>query len=94
MLQGSPKWEEASQLLRRVEQRRPQYRHMPQVLSQRAVCEHKLGKYNESLRTTDTFLQRYADDPLTGDVRFHRAENLYMMRNHGEALKAYQDFLD
>lgn len=94
MLQATPKWDEASQLLRRVEKRRPKYRHMPRVLSQRAVCEHKLEKYDESLRTTDTFLQRYADDALAGDVRFHRAENLHMLQKRPEALKAYRDFLD
>jgi tetratricopeptide (TPR) repeat protein len=94
MLQATPKWDEASQLLRRVEQRRPKYRHMPRVLSQRAVCEHKLAKYDESLRTTDMFLQRYSEHALAGDVRFHRAENLYMLKKRPEALQAYRDFLN
>lgn len=94
MLQARPKWDEAQQLLKRVEQRRPKYRHLPRVLSQRAVCEHKLAKYDESLRTTDTFLQRYAEDALAGDVRFHRAENLYMLKKRPEALQAYREFID
>lgn len=94
MLQPAPKWDESRDLLRRVEQRRPNHRNMPAVLSQRAVCEHKLGKYDDSLRTTDTFLQKFPEDALVGDVRFHRAENLYMLRRHDEALQAYRDYLE
>ncbi|MEM9346112.1 MAG: tetratricopeptide repeat protein [Planctomycetota bacterium] len=94
MLQSQPKWDEAAQLLRRVEQRRPNYRHLPQVLSQRAVCEHKLEKFSDSLRTNDTFLKQFADSELASDVRFHRAENLYMLRKNDEAIQAYRDFLD
>lgn len=94
MLQQKPDWDQAAQLLRRVEQRRPDYRHLPEVLSQRAVCEHKLGKYDDSLRTTDAFLKRFDDDELAGDVRFHRAENLYMLRRLDDALGTYRAFID
>ena len=52
VLQPTPKWDESRDLLRRVEQRRPNHRNMPAVLSQRAVCEHKLGGGDDSLRTT------------------------------------------
>lgn len=94
MLQASPNWDAARGLFRRIEQRRGDYRHMSEVLSQRAICEHKLGKFEDSLRTTDAFLKRDGKKELVGDVRFLRAENLYMLRRGDEAIKAYADFLD
>jgi len=94
MLEPRPKWEEALKLLSRVQQRKPGYKHMPEVLQQRAVCEHKLERLAESLRTVDQFLKQYPDNALAGDVLFIRAENLYLLKRNDEASKAYRAFLD
>lgn len=93
MLQDQPKWDEALALLVRIGQKKPDYRHMPAVLSQQAICQHKLGQFPASLATTTAFLNAHATDALAGDVRFLHAENMFMLEKYAEATAAYQAFL-
>ena len=92
MLQTPPNWDAAYKLLVRVQQRRGDYRHLAEVLSQQAICLHKLGDYSASSAATTAFLQRYSEDALAGDVRFLHAENLFLMKKHKEADAAFREF--
>jgi TolA-binding protein len=92
MLQTSPNWEVAHKLLLRVQQRRGDYRHMAEVLSQQAICLHKLGDFPGSAKATTAFLQRYPEDALAGDMRFLHAENLFLMKKQKEAEAAFREF--
>lgn len=93
MLQDQPDWNAAYKLLQRVEQRRRDYRHMAEVKSQQAICQHKLKNFPQSYANTTEFLKAHADDELAGDTRFLHAENLFMMKKYNEATAAYGKYL-
>jgi TolA-binding protein len=92
MSSKTPDWKKASDALSHVEGRR-KFGQMAEVIAQRATCLHKHKDFNGSLQTTDRFLSGFADHPLTGDVRFMRAENLFLLNRGDEAAKAYTAFL-
>ena len=66
---------------------------MAQVISQQAICQHKLKQFPVSFKTTTEFLKNFAADELAGDVRFLLAENLFLMKRFDEAIAAYGKFL-
>ena len=92
MSQKTPDWKKAAQALGRVEGRR-RFGQMAEVFSQWAVCMHKIGDYNQSLRLNDRFLGTYAEHELAGDTRFMRAENLFLLKRADDAAKAYGEFI-
>lgn len=87
-----PDWTTALALLQSIEAR-AKFPQLADVLSQRAVCQHKLGDYANSLAGNDAFLAKYADHDLAVDVRFMRAENLFLLDRLDDAAKAYADFV-
>lgn len=87
-----PDWTAALALLQGIEAQ-AKFPQLAEVLSQRAVCQHKLGDYTNSLAANDAFLAKFADHPLVVDVRFMRAENLFLLNRLDEAAKAYAEFV-
>ena len=92
MLQSSPNWDAAYKLLQRIQQRRKDYRHMAEVLSQQAICLHKQGDFAQSSRATTAFLKNHSGDALVGDVQFLHAENLFLMKKQKEADAEFRKF--
>ena len=92
MLQPTPNWDGAHRLLQRVQQQRTDYRHMAEVLSQQAICLHKLGDFSKSSQATTVFLKNHPDHALAGDVQFLHAENLFLMKKQKEADAAFRKF--
>ncbi len=93
MLQSNPDWTGALKLLVRIQQRRGDYGQMDEVMSQQAICQHKLKQFNPSFQTTDRFIRERAKSPLIGDVRFLHAENLFLLNRLDESVTAYTTFL-
>ncbi len=92
MCRSSPDWKTALEALVRLGEN-PSFPQQAEVISQRAVCEHKLGDHAASLATNDRFLASFAAHPLAGDARFIRAENLFLLNRPDEATTAYEAFL-
>ena len=92
MARGEPDWKTALGLLQAIEARGG-FPQMADLVSQRAVCQHKLGDFKGSLASTEGFLAAHADHALAGDVRFMRAENLFLLDRLDDAAKAYGEFL-
>ena len=92
MSQRTPDWKKAAAAFSRIERRR-KFRQMPEVISQWAVCMHKAKDYNQSMSLNDRFIKAYTDSRLLGDVRFMRAENLYLLRRGDDAAKAYSEYI-
>lgn len=92
MARSEPDWKTALGLLQGIE-KRGGFPQMAELVSQRAVCQHKLGDFKGSLASTESFLKAYAENDLAGDVRFMRAENLFLLDRLDEAAKAYQEFM-
>jgi TolA-binding protein len=87
-------WKKATGYFARIERRGiDKFKQMPAVLSQAAVCYHQAKDYQNSLNANNRFLARFAADDLAGDVRFMKAENLFMMGRRGEANGAYREFV-
>ncbi|MCE9610937.1 MAG: tetratricopeptide repeat protein [Chthoniobacter sp.] len=87
-----PDWKKAAAALQRVEAR-GRFGQMAEVLGQRATCLHKLQDFGGSMQLNDVLLQRFAQNPLAGDARFMRAENLFLLNRAEDATKAYTEFL-
>ncbi len=85
-------YKEASQALANVINRRD-FPQRNDALRLQAACYHRLKDYNTSLRYADEFLAKHADDPLVVEALFMRAENLYLLKQSDEAVKAYGDYL-
>ena len=92
MSRKAPEWEKAAAALGRVESR-GKFGQLADAIAQRATCYHKLKKFADSLRSTDTFLAKFADHTLAGDVRFMRAENLFLLDRSDPATAAYGQYL-
>ena len=92
MAKKEPNWKKASDALAHIESRR-QFGQMAEVMAQRATCLHKIKDYGNSLSSTVNFLPKFPDHSLAGDMRFLRAENLYLMNRGDEAAKAYGEFV-
>jgi TolA-binding protein len=92
MAREEPDWQAALVLLQGIEAR-GKFGQMADLLSQRAVCQHKLGDYAGSLASNDAFLGKYADGPLAADALFMRAENLMLLKRLDEAGQAYRNFV-
>ncbi len=92
MAQKKPAWKAALEMLQAIE-KRGKFSQMAEVVSQRAVCQHKLGEYEASLASNDAFLAKHGDHPLAADALFMRAENLFLLNRLDEAAKAYGAFL-
>ena len=93
MLQKAPNWMLALQFLQRVQARRGDYGQMAEVLSQQAICQHKLKQFEPSRQTTERFIAAYAQHKLIADIRFLPAENLFLLTRLDESIIAYQAFL-
>ncbi|MFP6738677.1 MAG: tetratricopeptide repeat protein, partial [Planctomycetota bacterium] len=93
MLQKAPNWMLALQFLQRVQARRGDYGQMAEVLSQQAICQHKLKQFEPSRQTTERFIAAYAQHKLIADIRFLHAENLFLLNRLDESIIAYQAFL-
>ena len=89
----TPDWKLAQAALQQIESRRS-FGQMAEVVSQRATCLHKLKDFSNSLKETDVFIAGYPDHPMSGDTRFLRGENLYLLNRGDEAVKAYTDFIN
>lgn len=92
MARDEPDWKTALGLLQAIEAR-AKFPQMAEVLSQRAVCQHKLADYAGSLASNDAFLANHGEHKLAADARFMRAENLFLLNRLDEAAKAYGDFV-
>ena len=92
MARQKPDWQAALALLQSVETRGT-FSQMAEVVSQRSVCQHKLGDYANSLVSNDAFLAKYPDHPLAVEARFIRAENLFLLNRLEEATKGYSVFV-
>jgi len=92
MARQKPDWQVALTLLQSVETRGT-FAQMADVVSQRSVCQHKLGDYANSLVSNDAFLAKYPDHPLAVEARFMRAENLFLLNRLEEATKGYSEFV-
>ena len=93
MLQKAPNWMLALQFLQRVQARRGDYGQMAEVLSQQAICQHKLKQFEPSRQTTERFIAAYAKHKLIADISFLHAENLFLLNRLDESIIAYQAFL-
>jgi len=93
MLQKQPSWDLALKFLQRVQSKRGDYGQMAEVLSQQAICQHKLEQFDPSYRTTRRFLEVYTKHELSGDVAFLHAENLFLLNRLDEAAIAYEAFI-
>ena len=93
MLQKAPNWMLALQFLQRVQSRRGDYGQMAEVLSQQAICQHKLKQFEPSRKTTERFIAAYAKHKLIADISFLHAENLFLLNRLDESIIAYQAFL-
>lgn len=94
MSRKTPDWKAAAGALQRVEGRR-KFAQMPEVLAQRATCYHMLKDFNNSFNIAQAFLTQFpkAESSLAGDMRYLRAENLFLLNRADESAKAYGDFL-
>lgn len=93
MLQNGPNWDMALKFLTRIQQRRGDYGQMAEVLSQQAICQHKLKQFDPSFRTTERFIREQPKHKLIGDMRFLHAENLFLLNRLDEAVVGYTAFL-
>jgi len=91
MASSTPQWEKALGYLLAIEER-GKFAQMAEVISQRAVCQHKLGDYAGSLGSNEAFLAKFADHTLAADARFMKAENLFLLDRLDDAAKAYAEF--
>lgn len=92
MARREPDWAAALALLEGIEARGT-FTQLAEVVSQRAVCQHKLEDYANSLASNDAFLATHADHPMAVEVRFMRAENLFLLNRLDDAAKAYGEFV-
>ena len=91
MNRKAPDWKKAGEVLQRIENNK-QFGQMAEVLLLRSICFHKLADYANSLRYNDAFLQGFPEDEFAGDVRFMKAENLFLLNRADDAAAAYADF--
>jgi tetratricopeptide (TPR) repeat protein len=93
MNRKEPDWKKAGEVLQRIENSK-QFGQLAEVLLLRSICFHKLADYANSMRYNETYLQRFPEDASAGDVRFMRAENLFLLNRTDEAAAAYGDFMN
>ncbi len=91
MARGEPDWQAALGLLAGLRQR-GSFPQMDMVLSQQAICQHKLGDYEPSLATVEAFLAAHPEHASAADGRFMRAENLFLLGRLEPAAQAYGEF--
>ena len=92
MVLAEPDWKRALALLDEVA-KSDSFAQKAELLSQRAVCQHKLKDYEASLAASTEFLADYSDHPLAADGRFVKAENLLLLKRLEAAEEAYSEFL-
>jgi cellulose synthase operon protein C len=92
MNRKAPDWKKAGEVLQRIEGGK-QFGQMAEVLLLRSICFHKLADYANSTRYNDMFLQGFPEDELAGDVRFMKAENLFLLNRADDAAAAYATFI-
>jgi TolA-binding protein len=92
MNRKEPDWKKAGEVLQRIASRK-QFGQMPEVLLLQSICFHKLADYTNSMRVNDAFLQGFPEAESAGDVRFMKAENLFLLNKTDEAAAAYADFI-
>ena len=92
MALDEPEWKKALALLDEVAKSEA-FVQKAELLSQRAVCQHKLKDYEASLATSIQFLADYSDHSLAADGRFVKAENLLLLKRLEAAEEAYTEFL-
>ena len=86
-------YKEASVSFARVAQEFPSINIAPDALRLEAFCLNRSLQYEESLRRTINFLQKYPLNASNKDVAFLKAENLFFMNRVSEALRAYEQFI-
>ena len=91
MSRNNPDWKTAADALGRING--GVFGQFAEVLAQRATCYHKLGDYNTSLNLANEHLSKFKDHEMSGDTRFLRAENMFLLGQADNAIKAYQEFL-
>ena len=91
MAGSAPDWKKALELLAEVE-RGGKFAQIAEVLSQKAVCQHKLAAYDGSLASNEAFLSKHGESPLAADARFMKAENLFLLNRLDDAAAAYGEF--
>ncbi|GEM_PF-352585 len=93
-LMGTPKpdWVAALALLDELREIQT-FPHKAEIIAQRAICLHKLEKFEESLAANQRFLASHSGHDLAGDARFMQAENLFLLDRLDEAAKAYKEYL-
>jgi TolA-binding protein len=92
MNRKEPDWKKAGEVLLRIASRK-QFSQMPEVLLLQSICFHKLGDYANSMRMNDAFVQSFPEVESAGDVRFMKAENLFLLNKADEAAAAYAEFI-
>ena len=58
-----------------------------------AFCLNQAKQYDASIKLTEDFLKKHANDATTPEVIFIKAENLLMLKKPAEALVVYEEFL-
>lgn len=92
MARTEPDWKTAMEVLAGIETR-GKFSQMAEVISQRAVCQHKLADYEGSLASNENFIAKFGDNPLAADARFMKAENLFLLNRLDDAGRAYAEFI-
>ncbi|HBM78511.1 MAG TPA: hypothetical protein DD438_10400, partial [Verrucomicrobiales bacterium] len=91
MSRNKPDWKTAADTLGRING--GVFGQFAEVLAQRATCYHKLGDYNTSLNLANEHITKFKDHDMSGDTLFLRAENMFLLSQADNAIKAYQEFL-
>lgn len=92
MNRKEPDWKKAGEILLRIESSKT-FGQMAEALMLQSICLHKLADYSNSMRYNDMFLQRFPENESKGDMRFMKAENLFLLNRPDEAAAAYGDFI-
>jgi len=63
------------------------------ALRMQAFCLNRTANYKKSLELCEKFLSQYPQNPSAEDVSFLKAEDLFFLNRHAEAIKAYREFI-
>ncbi len=58
-----------------------------------AMTEHQQGHFNKSLTHSKAYLKQYPSQASSAAVAFLAAENEFLLGNHAEAARAFEDFI-
>ncbi|MFP5356941.1 MAG: tetratricopeptide repeat protein, partial [Gammaproteobacteria bacterium] len=81
---------ESVRLYRELLEARPRDPKHDQVYYQLARAYQNLGETAAAVDTLAELVRRHPDSPLAGDARFRRAELLFFLNRHAEALDEYR----